>query len=316
MERSKRLDWVKLVRIDSRWIDTFLLTHDTSLKGKVRTRAYSLRFAGTRENMLGLIDFMTDRVKQFVFSDDEIKQLEKEGKEPWRKAAQYLGDTNPSKEGKYGELLLFLMVEAVLNIPMIAHKIRSLTDYNDQIKGSDGVFFGLYRNRISLLFGESKMYQDRDQAIREAFESVGKFYDRPGWDAETRSELLVARQNLSRDLTPQHLEALLKVLDIQSKEYQMTNKVHPILIVYNEEEIPEIESKCTYKDEGEKMVHDKLQGLAKDMMPVILKKINTDWKSLEKVYLDFFFLPVSSVKTFRELLYNSIHNLRSEKIVS
>lgn len=314
MEKQNGLDWVKLVRIDSKWIDTFLLTHGTSSKRKVRTRAYSLRFDGTRENMLGLVEFMVDRVKQFVFSDFEIKEFEKGGQEPWRKAAQYLGNRDPSKEGKYGELLLFLLVEAVLNTPMIAHKIRSLSDYNDQVKGSDGVFFGLYRNRISLLFGESKMYQDRSQAMREAFQSISKFYDKPGWDKEIKSELFVARQNLSKDLSPRQIESLLKVLDIQSKEYQTTNKVHPILIVYDEEEIPEIEKKCTCKDDGERLVHDTLSGLAKDMMPTILEKLNSDSKSLEKIYLDFFFLPVSSVCAFRELLYNSIHNLPSEKV--
>lgn len=309
MEEQKGLKWVKLLRIGSGWIHEFLLIHDASLEGKVTTRAFSLQFAGTQENMLSLVDFMVDKIKHFVFSDAEIKELEEKGQEPWRKAAQYFGDRDPNKEGKYGELLLFLMVEAVLNTPMIAHKIKSLTDYNDQVKGSDGVFFGLYKNQSSLLLGEAKMYQDRSQALGESLQSVNKFYEIPGSDNEIKSELLIASRTLSRDLSQEQLETLLNVLDIRSKEYQTTNKVHPVLIVYNDKEIPEIEKKCISKNDGERMLCDKLQGLAKKMMPVILEKINSDWKSLEKVYLDFFFLPISNVDAFRRSLYNSIHSL-------
>ncbi len=309
MDNKNELKWVELVRIDSSWIDKYLLIHCDHCENKLTTRAYTLRFNGTEENMQGLVEFMADSIKHFVFSEAEIKNWEQKGQEPWRKAATFFGDVNPQKEGKYGELLLFLIVEAILKTPMIAHKIRSLSDPNDQIKGSDGVFFGPYKDKDALLLGEAKVYQDINKAMNKALESVDNFHKPTSSDSEIKAELLVVRENITKDLSQQQLDFLLKVLDTQSIEYQNVNKVHPILIVYDEEKISKIEAICQDKADGERMAYKEFGSLAKEIMPTIVEKIKTNRATLKKVYLDFFFIPISSVDNFRNSLFKAIHNV-------
>lgn len=309
MKNVEALEWASLVRIDSGWIHKYLITYGNSLKEKVITRAFSIRFSGTEEHMQGLIEFMADRIKEFVLSEADVKECRAQGQDPWRRAAKYFGPIDPRKEGKYGELLLFLLVEAVLKAPMIAHKIKSLSDLNDQVKGSDGVFFGPYREQNSLLLGEAKVYQNRNQAINDGLKSIDKFHNPSTADDEIKTELLIIRQTITEDLSPEHVEFLLNILDTQSVGYQKVNKVHPILIVYDEEKICEIEKDCESKEDGEKRIHAVFGSLSSEMLQKVLDKINAKWKTLEKVYLDFFFVPVTSVERFRNSLFNAIHNM-------
>jgi len=309
VKNVEALEWVSLVRIDSGWIDKYLITYDDSLKEKVITRSFSIRFSGTEEHMQGLIEFMADRIKEFVLSKADVKKCESLGQDPWRRAARYFGPIDPSKEGKYGELLLFLLVEAVLKTPMIAHKIKSLSDPKDQVKGSDGVFFGPYREQNSLLLGEAKVYQNSNQAIGDALRSIDKFHNVSTADNEIKTELLIIRQTITDDLSLEQVEFLLNILDTQSVGYQKVNKVHPILIVYDEEKICEIEKNCKGKEDGEKMIHAMFDALSLEMLRKVLYKVSTKWKTLEKVYLDFFFVPVTSVEKFRNSLFKAIHNM-------
>ena len=145
--------------------------------------------------------------------------------------------------------------------------------------------------------------------ISDALRSIDKFHNASTADNEMKTELLIIRQTITDDLSPEQVEFLLNILDTQSVGYQKVNKVHPILIVYDEEKICEIEKKCKGKEDGEKMTHAVFGALSSEMLGKVLNKINTKWKTLEKVYLDFFFVPVTSVEKFRNSLFNAIHNM-------
>lgn len=173
MSNPADLGWGKLIRVKSDWIEDKLLKHGSHFKDKITTRTYSIRFASTHENMDNLITFMVNSIEHYVLSDDEIKNCSDRDIAAWWEASKYFGAVDPSTDGKSGELLLYLLVEKVLETPMIAHKIKSVSDaFNDQVKGSDGVFFGLYKDNYSLLFGESKIYKNLNDGTNEALESM------------------------------------------------------------------------------------------------------------------------------------------------
>ncbi len=308
MEKSGGLGWTNLIRVDSGWIEEYLLKHGNSMTGKIITRAYSVRFASTEESLLRLVEFMANSTEHFVFSDDEIRECSSNKTISWRESIRYFGDVDPQKDGKCGELLLYLLVEAALNIPMVAHKIKSISDeFRDQVKGSDGVFFGSYNGHDALLLGESKIHQSRGGAIDSALESVNKFHDNSISDQETQNELVVIKETRTRNMTVQQLEFLLKVLNLHSQEYRTTNTVQPILIFYNEKKIAEIEKNCDNASDGERMVSEEFQKLSEQVLSDVVSKIKSDWKNLQKVYLDFFFVPVKSIDYFRDSFYRAIH---------
>ena len=166
MDSPENLDWVSILRVDSKWIIDLLLSHSKAhnpeLSKKLVVRAYSLKFAGTEEHLHGLVKYMADSITNFVYSDLDLKEI----KNPWKKARDYFGNVDPLRDGKSGELLLYLLVEAVLKIPLIAHKIRYVGDNpNDQAKGSDGIFMGNYNDHTAFLFGEAKIHNERSVGI-------------------------------------------------------------------------------------------------------------------------------------------------------
>lgn len=312
MTQASELNWGKLVRINKKWVDSLLVEHPEFSDANIKVRAYSINFDDKEENMNGLVLFMRKRIKEYVFTQKEIETLELTDEDPWVEAAAFFGDREANSEGKYGELLLFLLVESVIGAPMIAHKIRSLSDYNDQVKGADGVFFGEYDNEETLLLGESKMIGQRARAITEALNSVNNFHNPLVSGAEMKTELTIAKNTLIDNLSPEQLERLMKVLNYQSKEYLSVKKAHPILIVYDENQILKVQNKCANKLSGENLSKQVFRNITKKLLPKIKKKISLHAKELNNTNLDFFFIPVSSVNTFRTLLYNSIH-LHKEK---
>lgn len=310
MDSPENLDWVSLLRVDSKWITDYLLVHNPALDRKLVIRSYSLRFAGTEEHLQGLVEFMSNSIKHYVFSDSEIKELERRGKDPWKAARNYFGAVDPLKDGKCGELLLFLVVEAVLKTPLIAHKIRCVSDNpNDQAKGSDGVFIGSHNGYGALLFGEAKIHADRSKGINKALESVNKFHDGVNANTAISNELIVVRERLTKNLSMEQLKFLENALDTQSEEYRSLNKVHPILIVYDSKKITEIERNCSNPKDGEELACKEFTKLTSEMLQFILEKLGSEFQALKKIYLDFFFIPVSSVDNLRESFFKEIHGM-------
>ena len=306
MTMPELAEWVELCRINSMWIAKYLIDHEKNQDEKVITRVFSLSFAGTQENVGGFVSYLIDQIPYFVFSNTEINAHKLSGKWTWREAVHYFGDVKSVSDGRYGELILFLLVESILKTPMIAHKIRATSSPQVQVKGSDGVFFGSYLGQESLLIGESKVMKDDNHGINEALSSINRFHK--GVDAHSfiKQELIEARSNISNDLTPEQIMHLCNILDPDSEQYHYVNLVHPVLIVYDEDKINDIEYNCKNKLEGEKLIYELMQ----DESHTFIKRIKTKLKKLDelnKIYLDFFFIAMKDVTMFKELMYKEIH---------
>lgn len=299
-------EWEELCRINPMWIVKYLIDHEKTQDEKVITRVFSLAFAGTQENLGGFASYLINQIPYFVFSKTEINAYNLSGKWPWREAVHYFGDVKSVTDGRYGELILFLLVESILKTPMIAHKIRATSSPQVQVKGSDGVFFGSYLGQESLLLGESKVMKDDNSGINAALSSINRFYNSAEAHSYIKQELIVARSNISNDLTPEQIMYLSNVLDPDSERYQYVNLVHPVLIVYDEDKIKDIEQNCMNKLEGEKLICE----FMKDESSTFIKRIKIKLKKLDeldKIYIDFFFIAMKDVTMFKELMYEEIH---------
>jgi hypothetical protein len=229
---ANSLNWVKLISVDPSWVKDYLIAHANPLiqSGKIVVRVYSIRFSSNSEDVDRLAYFMRNNIHLYAFSKKEIKDLTKQGIQPWPEARdQYFGKADPTFDGKCGEMLLYLFVEAVLQIPMIAHKIKCVGDNpNTQVHGSDGIFIGEYNGMQCLLLGEAKMRQTYDNGLNDALMSVNKFYDPTKAGQAIRNELVVVRDLKSKSISKKQLQYLEKVLDLRSEEYRMITKVHPV----------------------------------------------------------------------------------------
>ncbi len=247
MKNQDTFNWLQLITVDEKWISQYLSGHPVLQNNKIILRTYSIQFTGTKYDTVGFVDFVINSIVKYVLSDKEIKQLEEKNKIPFLEAMRYFGDVNPTFDGKYGELILYLFIEAVLKVPLVSFKIP--TNANDQIKGGDGIFFGDYNNNQALLIGESKTWQSLDNALKDAFESLNKFYN-PADTSIIGFEYFVAKKNMRPNLSKEELDYLYNCLTPGTEEYKNKTTVHPVLIIHDEPNIGGISAENNFDGEN------------------------------------------------------------------
>jgi len=301
-------DWSKYIKIDRSQISNQLTQHFFNLNSKLALRFYTLKPSGTQILANGVCDVLHESLAYYVYGDSDI---EKKG-EMWAglHAKDFFGPKQPHTDGKYGELLLFVLVESVLGCKMIAHKIKSLSNYSDQIKGGDGIFIGNYKVkdeiRPAYLIGESKVTSSFSVALTEALESISRFHDINNKAGFLDTELIVAQEFIK--VTPINIDELYDRLTPKSDAFKKQVLVHPILLMYNTTWFGKLEKESATPEELEQAITKQLLGQDKALMDKITKKLK-EYPEVEKVYLDFFVLPCSSVDNFRNSMYQKIHGV-------
>lgn len=249
------------------------------------------------------IEYVGNKYPQFVFSKTEINDMLDSGKWP-SKEAQKRSDfpDNPSTDGKLGELILFLFVDAVLEIPMVSHKLFWTQEPVQEVKGSDGLFYGMHDGEESLALGESKIQKRRSDALRNSLDSINRFHD-PTGDTKTRHELTVAADNLSSNLSEPELDKLRNLLKEGKKSYK---QVHPIFAAYDESWMLDVQADAQDEDELRELICEKIDNSG--VNEYIFDKLEEDeYKKLKKYELIFFLLPLEDADSFREQLQHELY---------
>jgi len=302
------IEWSKLLQLEDGWLNKHLISQTFSKDVKIVVRGYSIKFSGTTNNYKALAQELSNVIANFTHSKAEVK---KKGLLRADKDAQKIfGQINPSKDGKYGELLLFALVETILKCPMVAHKIP--TSFNDQVKGGDGIFIGNYevapgKMHEAILIGESKIWQDYSSALEDSLSSINRFHDSITKGQFNSQELIVAKKGLFVDDSID-VDVLYKYLSPGEDEFQNCVQVHPTFIMYQTNEISNIEQKALTPIEAETLIAGYLDKRHKQHVGLINEKMQS-YTELKKVFLDFFILPVKNVDEFRNELFYEIHGL-------
>jgi hypothetical protein len=301
-------DWSKYVRIDASWINKYLQQHEQISNNKMIVRCFTLKFAGNLQRDEDFIKFISKNIIRFVYSDSDIREIEDKGDIPYQEALDYFGHVDPVRDGKYGELILFLFVEALFKAPLIAHKMKN--NYpNDQQKGSDGLFIGTYSGNSALFIGESKFNKAATSGVTEALESLNRFHgDKNSYQALSH-DLKIARECISKDLTQEDLDYLYSCLNPQELEFKSNILVHPVLIICDEATIDQIELASQNNSEAEEQMLSYIKKRIVEYHNNINKKLNENHSELKKVYIDFLFVPMKDIAKFRHSLYYSIHKV-------
>lgn len=302
------VDWSKLLQIEDKWIEKHLIAQTAGRKPKTSIRGYTIKFSGTKNSYTSFAQALNDIIGQFTHGKAEIakKGLIRAHSE----AKQMFGNINPSTEGKYGELILFALVESILRCPMVAHKIPS--SFHDQVKGGDGLFMGKYEiepneYHDAILIGESKIWQGYSTALGDSLDSINRFHE-GGTSARFNSqEFIVAKKGIAfhDDIDP---EALYDCLSPDSDYFKNSIVVHPTFIMYETNEIGNIENKALTPKQAEELIKIYITKRHLEHTKLISDKIEK-YPELSKIYLDFFILPVRNVDEFRNELFFNIHGI-------
>ncbi len=87
--------------------------------------------------------------------------------------------TKKPQSGEAGEVLLYVLMEAVLGAPQVVAKIVLKTNPKMEIHGSDGIHmkWDAANGVLDIYFGEAKLYQNVAQAVKEALDSIERFHE-------------------------------------------------------------------------------------------------------------------------------------------
>lgn len=318
------IDWEKKIQIDKNWIDRQLNHHFDSKDVKIAVRGYTPKVSGTSFSCDDMINELGLMVTEYVLSENKKAQAKKDlekkygvqnaekyyERNTFQMAQKFFGKKNPQTDGKYGELLLFALVESVLNSKMVAHKIVNLTNFKDQVKGGDGVFLGNYsiadtNTQPALFIGESKVQQGFSDAINEAFDSINRFHSIEVKAEFNNTEFIVARDTLIID---DDYEEMYNRLTPGTTEYKNQILVHPILIMFNTNKINSFETKSTSAAELENLIKDYMLKEMVNFKIKISEKLEL-YKEVKKVFIDVFIFPFNNIDNFRNGMYYNIHGV-------
>lgn len=302
------LNWEQLLQIESDWVKRNLKLQVEEKKFKTQVRGYTIPFSGTKNSYEALVRALGEIIGSFHFSKGE--RLERGMIPTHMEAAKIFGHIEPSKDGKYGELLLYALVESVLKCPMVAHKIP--TSFKDQVKGGDGIFIGKYECKPgefeeAILIGESKIWQHYSTALDDSLLSLNRFHDSKTRGQFVSQELIVARKGIAT-VPDVDVEKLYKYLSPETEEYKGCVLVHPVFIMYETSKFNKIEFEAISSKEAEELIKKYILSRHTEHVEQIKGKCK-GFPELQKIYLDFFILPVKNVNDFREEMYYQIHGV-------
>ncbi|MCI1187788.1 DUF1837 domain-containing protein [Hymenobacter sp. DH14] len=313
MISAEQFDWKKLIRIDRTWVTGQLANHFLSFDGKVIVRAYTLKASGTVTTPFAIAEVLANMIAHYVHGEMRTQNLGET--RAVLSAIKYFGEKDTNTDGKFGELLLFALVEAVLGCKMVAHKLRSLSNYKDQVKGGDGIFLGHYtiegEEYAAYLIGESKIMGRYNAALEDACKSIDRFHEPSKSSEFFNTELIVAKDNLLLD-NAIDLDELYDRLTPTSDLFKKQVLVHPILIMHDWIQVEKLENAAKTNESLEKAIKAEIEK-KKGYYTQSIKNMFSKYPRIQKVYLDFFIIPFKDVKEFRNALYYHIHGVHYQE---
>lgn len=301
MSRQFSRTWSSSTVIEEEELLEYIFPAAEVEEDKIKVKNYCIDVGGDTIDTEGFVEFLREKFLYFVFPEDEIEEF---GELAYNEAQQRVGPKDDYvRSGLYSELLLFVFVDAVLEMPMICHKLILNQNPSEEQKGSDGVFFGEYNDKESLGIGEAKFYTDRSGGISSSIDSTSKFHGERG-DQKRQHELSIASRNLENtNLSEEEIKELADRLTNSSRDYRL---IHPIFIGYEEDELHEVQTEAVDGDELREKIVDVVED-GDNLLSYIKETIKEDHENLEKHHLVFIFLPVEDSDEFKARVREAIY---------
>jgi len=282
--------------------DAFLdkVEHNLCHEGVNATLRFKhLKFDGNGEPKFNdLANCLADYLIEYSFSirrrgnpqkGHDFSKLRREAKDLLRKS---------DVSGEAGEILLYFLLETVLEAPQLVAKIDLKTNPNKEINGSDGIHMKYVDGKelLEIYFGEAKLEQNIYNALTHAFESLENFHESKLLEHELG--IVTSHYKWADDKTK---EAVINFLDRQSPVGECRYN-HACLIGYD-------------WNEYSKLSTDERESFINNFKSIYLKDISRIYNLFEKRYkgfkfkhynLEVFFLPFKSVQEFRNAFLNAI----------
>lgn len=225
----------------------------------------------------------------------ELSQLQQQALNLFKRANKL---TN--RNGEAGELLLFILTEWLLSAPQLIAKMSLKTNSEMPVHGADGVHVRYCKqsSKLFLYWGESKLYSSVGDGISAAVKSIEEALTSEKLD----HEIDLAKRYI--DFTGMEAEAkavILSYLDPFDESYNNRHDITTCLIGFDFDAFENLSGSLADPEQVfVQLAKSKLSEIGGRLTKALTNKglINKD--------IEFFFFPVPSVQSFRDLFQNKI----------
>ncbi len=199
--------------------------------------------------------------------------------------------THLSTSGEGGELLLYLLLEAVLRIPQVLCKMSLKTNSQMHVHGADGVHAtALEGGGLAVYWGESKLHASVADAVRTAMKDLAEFL--VGDLEHRRRDMLLLRDHtdLGDPLLTEALKTFFDEGDINSSRVEFRGAC---LVGFDLDDYPNMAAL-------EADMEEKVRAAVRRWVTNAQASIGNH--ALDNVVLEIFFVPFPSVAEFRDLM--------------
>lgn len=202
--------------------------------------------------------------------------------------------TDLATTGEGGEMLLFLLAERFLGLPHVLCKMDLKTDTRMHYHGADGVYAAVTdEGLLKLYWGESKVYGNPTDAIRDCLASLAPFLREEDHEESSRERDLLLLSDKA-DLGDTRLsEAFKRYFDRSSTLSNSVEYCGVALVGFDADFYPSSEARGVLGD----MASAAKAGL-EDWKTAVGRRLATE--KLERFEIHFLCVPLPSVEKFRE----------------
>ncbi|WP_367159800.1 DUF1837 domain-containing protein [Kozakia baliensis] len=202
--------------------------------------------------------------------------------------------TDLAKSGEGGEMLLFLFAERFLGIPHVLCKMDLKTDSRMHYHGADGVYASVSDDgKLKLFWGESKVYKDPTDAIRDCLSSLAPFLIEEDHLGSSRERDLVLLSDKADLGNPELSAAFRRFFDTSSPLSNRVEYCGVALVGFDADFYPDDDKKGVLED----IVEAAKVGL-EGWSTSLGRRLTAE--RLQHFDIHFLFLPLPSVDKFRE----------------
>lgn len=268
-----------------------------------RAPAASIRLHFIRHDAGGLVpigkvvDTLISYITHFCFTSERRADLDENARNRTFVEARRLFRNSPTS-GQPGELLVYFLIEAVLQAPQILKKMPITTNPNDERKGSDGVHmrWAADGELLEVIFAEAKLHKNFGNALTSAFKSMTDFHNSEAKELEINYFL-----NSFSLLSLEQQKVIASYVEGENKE--KCQQVHVCLIGHTWQEYD-----CLNNAEKDKFLKEFDNRYKTWAVTEMKPKLDSELAAFGHPYLrfEFFFLPFTSVDNFRNLFLESL----------
>lgn len=270
-------------------VHNLIFKFDSSETKQYEKQTFTLDYQNGQYRQDELIKIIDHAIPYFALTESEFEEYRAGGDFGEARETGYsrISTAHRNKKGDYGELLLFLILDIVYNVPKFVTKVRLRSSVSEQIKGYDCAHVTIEEGEPCLWLGEAKFHQNFSTAVSDAFKSLDEHME----ISYLEDELKILGGNVEWNRAHANYDELKKIF--QGRSIDKIKFKIPVLLTYDSNSI---KNNTDLDDQFKTNLKEEIERHYATLEKKILKAIRTNFE------LVFIIFPLHTVQEIKQKL--------------